>query len=81
VEYSLTGTLVAGFSLKYVNSVKTVHSIVYVAEVEKNGVALGDGEPMKVKHETATLLLLGLERFSVTLYFLLPTQSVETKPK
>lgn len=38
------------FSLKYVNSVKTVHSMVYVGEVDKNQIVFGENEPIKVKH-------------------------------
>ena len=41
-EYYLTGTFVANFTLKYVNSVKTVHSIVYVGEIDKNQIMLAE---------------------------------------
>ncbi len=42
MDYYLTGTLLSNFSLKYVNSVKTCHSIVYVGEVEKGVAQLGE---------------------------------------
>jgi hypothetical protein len=81
VEYYLTGSFLASFTLKYVNSVKTVHSIVYVGEIASNQIMLGENELFKVKHENGSLILLGLERFSVSLYFLVPTQSIESRPK
>lgn len=33
IEYHLTGALLSSFNLRYSNSVRTVHSIVYVGEV------------------------------------------------
>lgn len=47
----MTGGLVANVAIKYVYSVKTCHSMVYVGEVERHSIQLGDhSEPIKVRH-------------------------------
>lgn len=51
LEYYMSGGLVANVAIKYVYSVKTCHSIVYVGEVERNSIQMGEhSEPIKVKH-------------------------------
>ena len=76
IEYLLTGSLVAHFNLRYINSVKTLHSIVYVGEADNSEIRIGENETAKIKYESSILLLLGLERFSVSLYFVFPSKTV-----
>jgi hypothetical protein len=38
-------------------------------------------EEVGVRHESGVVMVFGLERFGVGLYFLLPAKNVDTKPK
>jgi len=42
LEYIMTGNLVANIAVKYVYSVKTCHSIIYLGEVNQNTFQFGD---------------------------------------
>jgi hypothetical protein len=42
LEYYMSGSLVANVAVKYVYSVKTCHSIVYLGEADKNMIQFGE---------------------------------------
>ena len=72
--------LIANFTVKYLNSLKTTHSILAIGQIQAYKIKLNQ-EQVGVRHQNGAMVLFGLERFGVGLYFLTSAKNVQTKPK